>query len=316
MKVGDIEILQIIDGMIISRLPSTKPLPNAESLAWQEQHQMFRPDGMIESTLGGFLVRTHDRLALVDAGAGEAVVGGYSPPAVDIDNDDDPFVVHFQRIGMSREAIRGIAEFFSGTQMVRGRLPASLDAVGVRREDVTDLIFTHLHFDHIGWATAEGAAFFPNATIHCASADLDYFLPGAAEEETTALVYCTPNVPERLGPVLDRIRTWESDGTVLPGIDVRLAPGHTPGSSVIVLSDGVDRAMLLGDIIHCPLELTDDDFDLLVDHDQQLASQVRQAYAQELEGSNIPVAGAHFAGLQFGRLLTGQGVRRWSFDDA
>jgi hypothetical protein len=40
--------------------------------------------------------------------------------------------------------------------------------------------------------------------------------------------------------------------------------------------------------------LTDDDFDLLVDHDQQLASQVRQAYAQELEGSNIPVAGGHF----------------------
>jgi glyoxylase-like metal-dependent hydrolase (beta-lactamase superfamily II) len=103
---------------------------------------------------------------------------------------------------------------------------------------------------------------------------------------------------------------------VLPGIEVRLAPGHTPGSSVIVLSDGVDRAMLLGDIIHCPLELTDDDFDLLVDHDQELAFQVREAYARELEGSNIPVAGAHFAGLQFGRLFAGQGVRRWSFDDA
>ncbi|MGO8860315.1 MAG: hypothetical protein ACLQRH_06020 [Acidimicrobiales bacterium] len=76
MKVGDMEILPIIDGMIVSRLPSTKPLPDAESLAWQEQHQMFRPDGMIESTLGGFLVRTGDRLALVDAGAGQTVPGG------------------------------------------------------------------------------------------------------------------------------------------------------------------------------------------------------------------------------------------------
>jgi len=316
MKVGDIEILQVIDGMIVSKLPSTKPLPDVESLAWKEQHQMFRPDGMIESTLGGFLVHTRDRLALVDAGAGQEVVGGYSPPTNNLDIDDDPFVVHFQRVGMPLEAIHGIAEFFSGTQMVRGRLPASLNVVGVRPEDVTDLIFTHLHFDHIGWATDEGAAYFPNATIHCASADLDYFLPGAEEEETTSLVYRTPKVPERLGPVLDRIETWDSDVSVLPGIDVRLAPGHTPGSSVIVLSDGVDRAMLLGDIIHCPLELTDDDFDLLVDHDQELAFQVREAYARELEGSNIPVAGAHFAGLQFGRLFAGQGVRRWSFDDA
>jgi glyoxylase-like metal-dependent hydrolase (beta-lactamase superfamily II) len=316
MKVGDIEILQVIDGMIVSKLPSTKPLPDVESLAWKEQHQMFRPDGMIESTLGGFLVHTRDRLALVDAGAGQEVVGGYSPPTINLDIDDDPFVVHFQRMGMPLEAIHGIAEFFSGTQMVRGRLPASLNVVGVRPEDVTDLIFTHLHFDHIGWATDEGAAYFPNAKIHCAAADLDYFLPGAEEEETTSLVYRAPKVPERLGPVLDRIETWESDGTVLPGIDVRLAPGHTPGSSVIVLSDGVDRAMLLGDIIHCPLELTDDDFDLLVDHDQELAFQVREAYARELEGSNIPVAGAHFAGLQFGRLFAGQGVRRWSFDDA
>ena len=200
MKVGDMEILPIIDGMIVSRLPSTKPLPDAESLAWKEQHQMFRPDGMIESTLGGFLVRTRDRLALVDAGAGQAVPGGYSPPTVDVDNDDDPFVAHFQTMGMSLEAIHGIAEFFSGTQMVSGRLPASLDAVGVRPEDVTDLIFTHLHFDHIGWATAGGAAFFPNAAIHCASADLDYFLPGAAEEETTALVYCTLKVPRAPWP--------------------------------------------------------------------------------------------------------------------
>ena len=162
---GDIEILQVIDGMIVSKLPSTKPLPDVESLAWKEQHQMFRPDGMIESTLGGFLVHTRDRLALVDAGAGQEVVGGYSPPTINLDIDDDPFVVHFQRVGMPLEAIHGIAEFFSGTQMVRGRLPASLNVVGVRPEDVTDLIFTHLHFDHIGWATDEGCLLYTSRCV-------------------------------------------------------------------------------------------------------------------------------------------------------
>ena len=45
-------------------------------------------------------------------------------------------------------------------------------------DDITDLVFTHLHFDHIGWASAEGAPFFPNATIRYASADLEHFLAG------------------------------------------------------------------------------------------------------------------------------------------
>ena len=40
------------------------------------------------------------------------------------------------------------------------------------------------------------------------------------------------------------------------GVDVRLAPGHTPGSSIVALSDGAARAMLLGVMVHCPLELS------------------------------------------------------------
>ena len=51
-----------------------------------------------------------------------------------------------------------------------------------------------------------------------------------------------------------------ADGERFPNATVRCA--------VVVLSDGEARAMLLGDIIHCPLELMDDDFDLVVDMDQ------------------------------------------------
>jgi hypothetical protein len=71
--------------------------------------------------------------------------------------------------------------------------------------------------------------------------------------------------------------------------------------------------MLLGDVIHCPLELMDDDFNLLVDHDQALANRVRESYARELEGTDIVASAAHFPGLQFGRLLPSNGTRRWSF---
>ena len=313
MRIGDIEIRPVVDGRIVGRLPSTKPLPDEGSSIWRQQHGMFRSGGFVESTVGGFLVRSGDRLALVDAGLGPPLPGGYVPPAVALD-DDDPIIGPLRAQGVPEEHLRRLADALGRVQVEQGQLPASLRAVSVGPEEVTDLVFTHLHFDHIGWATARGAAFFENATIRCASADLEHFLPGTPEDFFTGRVYGAMTAAERLGPVLDRVETWETDGTLLPGVDVRLTPGHTPGSSVVMISDGIQRAMLLGDIIHCPLELMDDDFNLLVDQDQALANSVREAYARELEGSDIPVAASHFPGLRFGRLLPSEGTRRWTFD--
>lgn len=313
MKIGAIDITPIIDGAIVSKLPATKQLPDADSAAWQRQHGMFRDDGLIESTLGAFLIHTADRVILVDAGAGQAFPNGFSPAIIDVDDPNDPLASAYLARGLPEALVRQYAADFARVQVTQGALPRSLHAAGVNREQITDVVLTHLHFDHIGWVSAEGEPYFPNATIHCAAADLDYFLPGAAEERTVSVIYSAMRAPDRLAPVLNRIQTWESDGPLLPGIDVRLAPGHTPGSSVIVVSDGAERAMLLGDVIHCPLELMDSDFDLLADHDMKLAQQVREAYARELEGSDVLVAAAHFPQLQFGRLLSGSDGRDWSF---
>lgn len=313
MKVGSIDIEPVLDGSILAKLHATKSFPTPGSPLWNDQHGIFRPDGLIESTLGAFLVRTSDRVVLVDAGGGQAFADGYAPPVINADDPTDPIASAFRSRGATDDIVRELAASFQRTQVEQGALPASLDALGVRADDITDLVFTHLHFDHIGWASAAGTAYFPNATIRCAAADLEYFLAGPDEEQFVSLIYGAIPAAERLAPVLDRIDTWESDCTLVPGIDVRLAPGHTPGSSVIVVSDGNERAMLLGDIVHCPLELMDDDFNLLVDHDQELANKVREAYARELEGSDVPAAAAHFPGLQFGRLLSSEGTRRWTF---
>jgi glyoxylase-like metal-dependent hydrolase (beta-lactamase superfamily II) len=315
VRIGSIEIQPVIDGMIVSQLWSTTPITDPAVLDWQEQHAMFRPDGRLESTLGGFLVRTEDRVVLVDAGAGQPFLAGYEAPVIDVDDELDPIAAVFRNRGVPDDMIRRIADLFGHVELEQGRLPASLETLGVHPGDVTDLVFTHLHFDHIGWASIDGTPFFPNATIRCATADLSYFIPSADEEATTSLVFRSPTAAERLAPVLDRLEPWDDDCTIVPGIDVRLAPGHTPGSSVVVVSDGPERALLLGDVVHCPLELTDDDFNFLVDHDQALANEVRETYARELEASDVVVSAAHFPGLRFGRLLAGERARRWTFLD-
>jgi hypothetical protein len=49
------------------------------------------------------------------------------------------------------------------------------------------------------------------------------------------------------------------------------------------------------------------------DVDKALAARTREALARELEGTDIPVAAAHFPGLRFGRLLAAEGRRQWVF---
>jgi glyoxylase-like metal-dependent hydrolase (beta-lactamase superfamily II) len=316
VNIGAIRMDPVLDGRILSHLHGSKPLPDAGSPAWADQGGMVHDDGRVESTVGAFLVRTGDRVVLVDAGSGQAFAGGYRPPPMDVDDPADPFTVMMRENGVGHDDARRIAADFGRIEVEQGALPASLAELGVAPEDVTDVVATHLHYDHIGWVSDGGRPFFPNATVRCAAADLEHFLAGPAEELFTSFLFRALPATERLAPVLDRIETWAADGPIAPGIDVRLAPGHTPGSSVVVLSDGGQRALLLGDLVHCPLELQDDDFNLLVDHDQEMANRVREAYARELEGTDVPAAAAHFPGLRFGRLLPGETTRRWTFDGA
>jgi glyoxylase-like metal-dependent hydrolase (beta-lactamase superfamily II) len=117
----------------------------------------------------------------------------------------------------------------------------------------------------------------------------------------------------KLPPIVDRLELWDGEEVILPGMNTRPAPGHTPGSSLIVLSSGGERAMLLGDVVHCPAQLIETDWEGLHDIDPILARRTREALARELERQEILVAAAHFPGLQFGRLLLGEGRRLFQF---
>ena len=236
--------------------------------------QFLDDDGMLPLEMGGFLVRSGERVVLVDTG-----IGPNAAP---------------DRTGMFMR---------------------NLAALGVRPSDVTDVVLTHLHFDHIGWATDGERRLFGEATYRCHEADWEFFMGADPHNDSLAVAWMGGRTSsELLPPMLDRLETWSGDGTILPGIDVRSAPGHTPGSTVIVISSGTARALLLGDVVHCPAELFSDDWEMIGDVDKQLAQQSREALARELEGSGIPAAATHFPGLKFGRLLAAQGGRQWTFD--
>jgi glyoxylase-like metal-dependent hydrolase (beta-lactamase superfamily II) len=266
MQIGDLVVEPIYDGVM--RAPATVFYGGTDSQQWAPHQRFLEPDGMIRFDLGGFLVRAPgDRVVLVDAGMGP-------------------------RSGLVRDG----AGSFQGGELLR-----SLEAHNVFPDDISDVLFTHLHFDHVGWASNEGAIVFPNATYRCSALDWDHFRGNE-------------RVQPILAPIEDRLETWDDSGPLLPGIDAMTAPGHTPGSTIVVMSSGAARGLLLGDVVHCPVELLDDEWAGVGDVDPELAKRTRTALTRELEGTDTPVAAAHFPGLIFGRLLAANGRRNWVVD--
>jgi glyoxylase-like metal-dependent hydrolase (beta-lactamase superfamily II) len=241
---------------------------------WAPHRQFLDADGMLPIEMGGFCVRTGERTVLVDVG-----IGPHSDP---------------ERTGIFME---------------------SLAALGVTPAEVTDVALTHLHFDHVGWASDGEQPHFPNAVYRCHQADWDFFVGPEPLDESPGISMLGGRAASELLPVLtDHVETWSRDETIVPGIDVRGAPGHTPGSTVLTISSGEDRAILLGDVVHCPVELLEDDWEMIGDVDRALAQRTRVALARELGGTDVPMSATHFPGLRFGRLLPGTAMRRWVFD--
>ncbi len=146
------------------------------------------------------------------------------------------------------------------------RLEDALAEVGIAPDDVRVVINTHLHFDHAGGNTrlanldapildsgefgAELA--FPNATYVVQRGDLEF---ARRTNERTRASYLAKNFEPV--SVANRWRLFNGDGEVLPGISLRLTPGHVPHHQCVVVRDGRETAIFLADLIptaaHLPL---------------------------------------------------------------
>lgn len=264
MQVGNLHILPVYDGVGYELAREVLTCPGRPGDPWDSHQHLLDAGGRLELTLGGFLLRTAGRTVLVDAGAGT----------------------------ISNEKYRG------------GQFLESLRRLGVRPRDVTDVLFTHLHFDHVGWATRQGEIVFPNATYRVHTADWAHFVDGPG---------ALPGAVRKLSPLRGRLQPYDSDVTLAPGLDARHTPGHTPGSTVFIVSSAGERALLLGDVAHCVAELTGPEWESVFDVDPRAARTARARLATELADSPDVAAAAHFPGLRFGRIVTVGGRREWHF---
>ena len=265
MRVGEIDVHPIADGTF-----RASPSYFGEHVTAHGHEDYFDRDGQAWLPIGCFLVRTGDRVVLVDAGMGPAI------------RDDGP-----RRL------------------LVGGQLPVGLRALGVSVADVDAVVCTHLHLDHCGWLfDLTGRPVFPRADIWFGEADWQRFV---LDPQHLMLDHIRHGLQNADGA---RLHLLTGDTAVVPGIDVTMTPGHTPGHLSVIVSSGVHRALLLGDAVTCPVQLDERSWQAMGDVDPALARRVRERLFRELEGENTYGAGAHFPELQFGRVLAGE-MRRW-----
>ncbi|MFG1921304.1 MBL fold metallo-hydrolase [Cryptosporangium sp. NPDC048952] len=122
-----------------------------------------------------------------------------------------------------------------------GRLPEELAALGVEPEEITDVILTHLHPDHIGWVVADEddpKPYFVNARHVVQNAELKWLRESGEEYEDL--------YDSHIKPLVDAQLLVEVAGaaTLDERLDLVLAPGHTPGHQCLLV-DAPDRPLLI-----------------------------------------------------------------------
>ncbi|MET9262114.1 MBL fold metallo-hydrolase [Amycolatopsis sp. NPDC004079] len=273
ISVGDISITYLPDGE--ASVSETALFPAGTPELWNAHRELFDADGKLLLSLGTFLIRTGDRKILVDLGFGDHTVDF---PAAD---------------GVFRS----------------GRLLTSLREEGLAPEDIDTVFYTHLHIDHVGWTAQNDALTFGNARHLVGEGEVEYWQ--ALGDNPLAAV--GPDPDGVLAPLEGRIDAVSDGNVIAPGVSVVATPGHTPGHCSLVVSSGQSRALILGDVLHCPVQLTDNEVSLVFEVDAELGKQTRARIMDELEGDpNAVAAQCHLTGSAFGRVLRGRTRRTWT----
>jgi glyoxylase-like metal-dependent hydrolase (beta-lactamase superfamily II) len=209
----------------------------------------------VESSTNAFLINTGSKLVLVDTGAGN---------------------------------------LFGPTL---GKLQANLKAAGYAPEQIDEVYITHLHPDHVGGLSAGDKPVFPNATLRMAKAEADYWLSADNMKKAPADAQgFFQGAQSMVAPYskANKLKTFEGDSELIPGIKAIGTPGHTAGHTFYAVESQGQKLMLWGDIMHlAAVQFANPSVTIQFDTDSKAAAvQRKKAYAEAAK-QGYWVAAAH-----------------------
>jgi glyoxylase-like metal-dependent hydrolase (beta-lactamase superfamily II) len=272
LRVGEIDVLVVSDGVL--PLPAATLATNAEPAdlaAWLDD-RLLQPD-VYTWPLNVVVVRSGGQTVLIDAGVGDAY-----------------------------------------PDFRAGQLALRLEAAGIDPASVTDVVLTHMHMDHVGGLLADGlkGQLRPDVPIHMAAAELEFWASPDFSRNTFGGVSDVLRATAKrfMDEYRGRLRLFDTEHEVAPGVVVCRTGGHTPGHSVVRVASGGDRLTFLGDAVF-PDHFDRPDWYNAFDHDPEEAVRVRLRLLRELAASREPLVAAHLSFPSFGRVAVAGDAFRW-----
>jgi glyoxylase-like metal-dependent hydrolase (beta-lactamase superfamily II) len=237
---------------------------------------MFLPPDAFDWALNVVVVRSGGRTILIDAGLG-------------LDPD-----LHLPRAG---------------------QLIMRLEAAGIDLGSVTDVVLTHMHMDHVGGLLVDGVKerLRPDLRIHVAAAEVKFW-----EAPDFSHVSMPPGFPDALRSTAkrfakeyrSRLRTFEEEYEVAPGVVVTRTGGHTPGHSVVRLASGGDRLTFAGDLVFA-VGFEHPEWYNGFEHDPEEAARVRLRLLRELAETGGLLVATHLPFPSVGHVAVAGDAFRW-----
>lgn len=186
-----------------------------------------------------------------------------------------------------------------------GKLDALMAAEGLNKADITDIILTHMHADHIGGLLGPDAGGFKNAKIHVSEIEWNFWsnpeLSNLVPEENVPIVKLVQSIA---APIADRVTTHAANADLGDGLTLVPLHGHTPGHCGVRISspDAGDFFIVADAIISESLQFADPEVRYALDADPEAAAQTRVALLEELAETGTVFAATHLSFPGTGRV--------------
>lgn len=262
MSLGDFEFTALCDGYV-PIAPSVLKDASPEGIAALLNASFQDPTRPVPTSVNAFLVNTGTNLVLVDAGAGSTVFGDKA-----------------------------------------GHLGQAIAASGYRPEDVDTVLVTHMHSDHVfGLTDAAGKPVLPGATVWVSEAEAGYWLSdeqAAKVPEAKRVSFVKARQAVAPYQAAGRFKVFSPSHPLLPGVEARPLPGHTPGHCGYLFHSQGQKLLAWGDVVHFhAAQFAKPSITIDFDVDTKAAAATRAKLFAEVAREGLLVAGAHlpFPGL-------------------
>ena len=164
-----------------------------------------------------------------------------------------------------------------------GVLITSLKQAGLTPDQITDVLITHPHGDHIGGLLdASGQPAFPKAKVRMSSADWTY-------------LQSQPGMADMTKAIAPQVVAFEPGAQVTPSITAVAIKGHTPGHVGYQIASGKAHLLDIGDTAHSSIvSLAKPDWTMGFDGDAAVAKASRRETLTELAKDHELVFAPHF----------------------